>query len=81
MLEGRRVTLTAIIAVRAFLDGLDASPIPPPVEERCLAALRPRMLDLARERTAGAHMYSRRAAPSGSRRCSWPEHPKAGAAR
>src|SRR5918994_4659768 len=46
-----------LTAMRAFLDGLDASSAPPPVEERCLAALRPRMLDLARERTAGAHTY------------------------
>ena len=43
--------------MRAFLDGLDASPTPPPVEERCLAALGPKMLDLAAERTAGAHTY------------------------
>ncbi len=44
-------------AMRAFLDGLDASPAPPPAEERCLAALRPKMLELARERSAGAHTY------------------------
>jgi probable F420-dependent oxidoreductase len=44
-------------AMRAFLDGLDAAPAPPPPDERCLAALRPKMLDLARERTAGAHTY------------------------
>ncbi len=43
--------------MRAFLDGLDASPTPPPVDERCLAALGPKMLDLAGERTAGAHPY------------------------
>ena len=43
--------------MRAFLDGLDASPAPPPVGERCLAALGPRMLELAAERTAGAHTY------------------------
>ena len=46
-----------LTAMRAFLDALDAAPEPPPVEERCLAALRPKMLDLARERTAGAHPY------------------------
>jgi probable F420-dependent oxidoreductase len=46
-----------LTAMRAFLDGLDDSPTPPPVEERCLAALRPRMLELARERSAGAHTY------------------------
>ncbi len=43
--------------MRAFLDGLDAAPTPPPVGERCLAALGPRMLDLAGERTAGTHPY------------------------
>ena len=46
-----------LTAMRAFLDGLDASPAPPPAEERCLAALRPKMLELARERSAGAHTY------------------------
>ena len=44
-------------AMRAFLDGLDASPTPPPVEGRYLAALGPRMLDLAGERAAGTHTY------------------------
>src|SRR2546421_4038544 len=46
-----------LASMRAFLDGLDASPAPPPTDERCLAALGPRMLDLAGERTAGAHTY------------------------
>ena len=46
-----------LTAMRTFLDGLDASPALPPVEERCLAALRPKMLDLARERSSGAHTY------------------------
>jgi probable F420-dependent oxidoreductase len=46
-----------LTAMRAFLDGLDGSPDPPPADERCLAALRPRMLELARERSAGAHTY------------------------
>jgi probable F420-dependent oxidoreductase len=43
--------------MRAFLEGLDASPTPPPVDGRCLAALGPKMLDLAGERTAGTHTY------------------------
>jgi probable F420-dependent oxidoreductase len=43
--------------MREFLDGLDAAPDPTPVPERCLAALGPKMLDLAAERTAGAHTY------------------------
>ena len=46
-----------VATMRAFLEGLDASPTPPPLEERCLAALGPRMLDLARERTAVTHLY------------------------
>jgi probable F420-dependent oxidoreductase len=46
-----------LTSMRAFLDGLDAAPAPPPVGERCLAALGPKMLDLAAERTAGAHTY------------------------
>jgi probable F420-dependent oxidoreductase len=46
-----------LTAMRAFLDGMDASATPPRVEERCLAALGPKMLDLAAERTAGAHPY------------------------
>ena len=43
--------------MRAFLDGLDASPTARPADERCLAALGPKMLDLAGERTAGTHPY------------------------
>ncbi len=46
-----------LTTMRAFVDGLDVSPTPPPVKERCLAALGPKMLDLAGERTAGAHTY------------------------
>src|SRR4051795_13686028 len=34
-------------SMRAFLDGLDAAPTPPLVDGRCLAALGPKMLDLA----------------------------------
>jgi probable F420-dependent oxidoreductase len=46
-----------LTAMRAFLDGLDSSPTPPPADERCLAALAPKMLDLAGERSAGTHLY------------------------
>jgi probable F420-dependent oxidoreductase len=46
-----------LATMRAFLDRLDASPAPPPVAGRCLAALGPKMLDLAGERTAGTHQY------------------------
>ncbi|MDZ4825012.1 MAG: TIGR03620 family F420-dependent LLM class oxidoreductase [Actinomycetota bacterium] len=40
-----------------YLDGLDAAEVPWPVADRVLAALRPRMLGLARDRAAGAHPY------------------------
>ncbi|MCB2074159.1 MAG: LLM class F420-dependent oxidoreductase [Novosphingobium sp.] len=39
----------------AYFDGLDIEGFP--AEHRCLAALGPKMLDLARERSAGAHPY------------------------
>jgi probable F420-dependent oxidoreductase len=41
----------------AFLDGLDAAAQPVPASERVLAALGPRMLELARRRAGGAHPY------------------------
>jgi probable F420-dependent oxidoreductase len=48
-------------AMRAYLDGLDAvpwaGPAPAAPVPLVLAALRPRMLELARDRTAGAHPY------------------------
>jgi probable F420-dependent oxidoreductase len=40
-----------------YLDGLDAAGEPVPPGARVLAALRPRMLGLARDRTAGIHPY------------------------
>jgi probable F420-dependent oxidoreductase len=40
-----------------YLDALDQASPPVPVEQRVLAALGPRMLDLARRRSAGAHPY------------------------
>jgi probable F420-dependent oxidoreductase len=40
-----------------YLDGLDAAADPVPVDARVLAALRPRMLGLARDRAAGIHPY------------------------
>jgi probable F420-dependent oxidoreductase len=43
--------------MRAYLDALDVAPDPVPAGARALAALGPRMLDLARDRTAGAHPY------------------------
>lgn len=43
--------------MREYLDALDAADPPVPRDERCLAALGPRMLELARDRSAGAHPY------------------------
>jgi len=40
-----------------YLDGLDAADPPLPPERLVLAALGPRMLELAKERAAGAHPY------------------------
>jgi probable F420-dependent oxidoreductase len=40
-----------------YLDALDRAAPPVPQGERVLAALGPRMLELARDRTAGAHPY------------------------
>lgn len=40
-----------------YLDDLDAATPPVPARERLLAALGPRMLDLARRRSVGAHPY------------------------
>ncbi|MFC1413135.1 LLM class F420-dependent oxidoreductase [Streptacidiphilus sp. N1-12] len=44
-------------AMVAYLDALDAAPVPVPAEARVLAALGPKMLRLSGERTAGAHPY------------------------
>src|SRR4051812_1356203 len=43
--------------MREFLDGLDAAETPVPKDERILAALGPKMLDLARDRSLGTHPY------------------------
>jgi probable F420-dependent oxidoreductase len=44
-----------IAKMTEYLDALDAQGVP--AARRCLAALGPRMLDLARDRSAGAHPY------------------------
>jgi probable F420-dependent oxidoreductase len=50
-----------LTAMRTYLDGLDAiewrGPAPAAPVPRLLGALRPRMLELARDRAAGAHPY------------------------
>ena len=43
--------------VREYLDGLDAAPSPVPQQDRVIAALGPKMLELAHQRTAGTHPY------------------------
>ena len=63
MVEGvHRQTYTAPVAtMREFLDAMDAAfytaPLPDPLPPRVLAALGPRMLALAAQRTDGAHPY------------------------
>ncbi len=46
-----------LAATRTFLDGLDDADRPVPASGRVLAALGPKMLALAAERTRGAHPY------------------------
>jgi len=46
-----------LATTRAFLDGLDTQPTPVPVERRIVAALGPKMLRLAAERSLGTHPY------------------------
>lgn len=43
--------------MRSYLDGLDAAPTPLPPDGRVLAALGPKMIELAGARTAGTHPY------------------------
>ena len=44
-----------LATTRAYLDAMDEAGIP--VDARCIAALGPKMLELARDRSAGAHPY------------------------
>ncbi len=46
-----------LAATRSFLDALDAAEAPVPAENRVLAALGPKMLELAATRARGAHPY------------------------
>jgi probable F420-dependent oxidoreductase len=43
--------------MREFLDGLDNAETPVPSDQRAIAALGPKMLDLAKERSLGTHPY------------------------
>src|SRR5690606_34919079 len=44
-----------LATIAEYLDGLDAAGVP--ADHRCIAALGPKMLELARDRTAGSHPY------------------------
>lgn len=46
-----------LAATRKYLDAIDATPQPVPVANRVLAALGPKMLELAATRARGAHPY------------------------
>ena len=46
-----------LTTMREYFDGLDAAPQPVPRDERVAAALGPKMLDLAAERSLGTHPY------------------------
>jgi len=55
--EGPARYARPLSAMRDYLDALDAGAAPVPPRRRILAALGPRMLELARERADGAHPY------------------------
>jgi probable F420-dependent oxidoreductase len=55
--EATREYRRPLATMRAFFDGLDAAEPPVPRGERVAAALGPKMLDLAAERSLGAHPY------------------------
>jgi probable F420-dependent oxidoreductase len=55
--EATREYREPLATMRAFFDGLDAAEEPVPREERVAAALGPKMLELAAERSLGAHPY------------------------
>lgn len=55
--EATREYRRPVATMRAFVDGLQSAERPVPREELVLAALGPKMLDLAAERSLGAHPY------------------------
>jgi probable F420-dependent oxidoreductase len=55
--ESGQVYARPLAKMVEYLDALDRADPPVPVRERVLAALGPRMLELSRDRSAGAHPY------------------------
>lgn len=59
--RGHEYTARPLTRMREYLDAMDSatlhSPVPEPGPTRVLAALRPRMLELAAQRTDGVHSY------------------------
>jgi probable F420-dependent oxidoreductase len=59
--RGHEYAARPLTRMREYLDAMDSatlhSPVPEPAPTRVLAALRPRMLDLAAQRTDGVHSY------------------------
>jgi probable F420-dependent oxidoreductase len=56
-LEGSGIYARPVTRMLAYLDDLDTAPAPVSPAQRVLAALGPRMLAIARDRSAGAHPY------------------------
>jgi probable F420-dependent oxidoreductase len=55
--EATREYATPLATMRAYFDALDAAPEPVPRDARVAAALGPKMLQLAAERSLGTHPY------------------------
>jgi probable F420-dependent oxidoreductase len=48
---------TPLVKMREYLDGLDAAERPVPRDQRLIAAIGPKMIELAAQRTLGTHPY------------------------
>lgn len=55
--EATREYRSPLAMMRTFFDGLDSAPAPVPREERCMAALGPKMLELSARRSRGTLSY------------------------
>lgn len=55
--DGTGLYRKPLAKMRSYLDELDAATPPAPASSRVLAGLGPKMLELARDRAAGAHPY------------------------